>query len=298
LLRLQRHAVDLQGGIPDLYAMTPLVYFRAQMDIWPHYLRMVFWPWPQCLDYGWAPGGAPLRALLSGAFFFLLVAGSLWGLSRRSLWGFVGIWFLLTLGASSSFFPVPDLAFEHRLYLALAAPLVVAVAAGDYAIGYLTRAGGGFFERFRISLGLRILGMVMTIGILTAMTLARNRVYYSEIAMWQDVLRVRPGNFRAMAALSSSLLIAGRLDEAEQAAVGTLARVGDARRSYAPGYRLNPGVANYYECVAWNTLGIIGIHRGRYAEAVRCFREASSRGYAGKDNLERALILLSGEGVK
>ena len=55
---------------------------------------------------------------------------SLWGLLRRAGWGFLGGCFFLVLGPSSSLLPAPDAAFEHRMYLPLAAVLTAIVLAG------------------------------------------------------------------------------------------------------------------------------------------------------------------------
>ena len=86
-----------------------------------HYLRLAFWPGGLCLDYGW-PVARTAGEIVPGAIVVGgLLAATVWALVRRPMWGFLGAWFFLMLAPTSSILPIEDLAFEHRMYLPLAA---------------------------------------------------------------------------------------------------------------------------------------------------------------------------------
>ncbi len=95
-----------------------------------HYLRLALWPHPLVLDYAWRPVDTLSATLPSVALVLALLAATLWSLYRKSWVGFWGAWFFLILAPTSSILPIADLAFEHRMYLPLAAVVVVAVVGG------------------------------------------------------------------------------------------------------------------------------------------------------------------------
>ena len=94
-----------------------------------HYLALVFRPTGLCLDYNW-PVATKLGQILPGAIVIgILLAATILALALRPMWGFAGAWFFLILAPTSSFLPIKDLAFEHRMYLPLAAIAAVVVIA-------------------------------------------------------------------------------------------------------------------------------------------------------------------------
>ena len=56
-----------------------------------------------------------------------IVGLTVWGVAKRRWWGFVGAWFFVILGPSSSFAALVQRAQEHRMYAPLAAVIVLAV---------------------------------------------------------------------------------------------------------------------------------------------------------------------------
>jgi tetratricopeptide (TPR) repeat protein len=145
--------------------------------------------------------------ILPGAVFLLLaLASTLWALRRRPVLGFLGACFFLFLGPSSSFIPIEDLAFEHRMYLALAPVMALIVLAGRALVA--RRA-----TRLRV-----VAGMVAVAAVLGCMgrTMARNLDYNDQIRMWSGVVARRPWNFRAHNNLGLGLRAVGRHAEAEQ----------------------------------------------------------------------------------
>lgn len=266
-------------------------YALTQLNILAHYLKLSVLPHPLCLDYRWPLVNSFREVLWPGTVTVLLACGTLWALWRRSWLGFTGAWFLVILAPTSSFLnPLPDAAFEHRMYLPLAAILTV---------GVMTLSS--FFQetgRLRRELGTLLIVVVATsLGFLTHM---RNTTYGSEEAMWRDVLRQRPDNYRTYVALSSALLDQERYPEAEQICSNLLAHLppfstmaGETilqRYVHQPG---RPPILLYYS-MAHNNLGQAAVHSGQREAAKEHYREALRvfpQGAWARRNLGQALYL-------
>ncbi len=112
--------------------ISPVRYFLAQTQVIWHYLKLIFWPKNLVLDYAWP---VPLRFNEIGiSFLTVSMLGFMIlpiGFHSRPL-GFLCALFFILLLPTSSFFPLADLAAEHRLYLPLAVPLLLSVI-GIYA---------------------------------------------------------------------------------------------------------------------------------------------------------------------
>ena len=118
----------------NLPGLTSLQYAQSEFGVILHYLRLAFWPAGLCLDYDW-PIAKSAADIAPGAIVVgILLAATIWALVRRPVWGFAGAAFFLVLAPTSSIMPIKDLAFEHRMYLPLAA-LVATVVLAAYRIG-------------------------------------------------------------------------------------------------------------------------------------------------------------------
>jgi Flp pilus assembly protein TadD len=183
-------AGDNRGASAGLAAaMAPTDYALTQLAAIPHYLRLMLWPSPLVFDYGNALITDPVRLGVGAA----LVAGLLLGIAvtwrRRPTVAFAGAAFFLLLAPSSSVVPIATQTLaEHRVYLALAAPLAV-VAVGTRR--WLGARGSGIILLLAIALG--------------AGTLLRNRDYASVATLWRDTAEKVPANARAHYNLGLSL---------------------------------------------------------------------------------------------
>ena len=121
-----------------------------------------------------------IAAVLIVIVVLLLVTG--WLLLRNSPWGFVGAWFFLILAPTSSFFPITDLAFEHRMYLPLL-PLVILFVLGIFLVSsrISDERQGVFFRRAMV---------ICVVVALMGRTISRNEDYASRLLMWQDVAHI------------------------------------------------------------------------------------------------------------
>lgn len=94
-------------------------YCFTQFRVIVTYLRLLFIPVNQNLDYDYAVVRSlfDLPAVLSVILISFLIILSARLFHKRRLLSFAIVWFFVTLLPESSFVPLNDLIFEHRLYL-------------------------------------------------------------------------------------------------------------------------------------------------------------------------------------
>ena len=289
------HAVSAGFTLPQA---TPLEYARSEFDVILHYLRLAFLPVGLCLDYDW-PIAKGIRDIAPGAVVVGgLLAATTWALARqpatqtagKPMWGFAGAWFFLVLAPTSSIMPIRDLAFEHRMYLPLAALIVPATVAAYLLIQRLMRrptepeaALGRAGSVIAIALVVAIAGAFGTL------TFLRNRDYRSAIAIWKDTTGKRKDNARAWTSLGDAYLNAGDCGEAirclsraielqprwswhyssRATAYLRLRRGDEAMRDCDTAIAMEPAFAR-----AWFIRGSVYFQTRRFDEAIRNFSRA------------------------
>jgi tetratricopeptide (TPR) repeat protein len=147
---------------------------------------------------GWTP------SLAAEAFTLLsLVALGVAACRKAPSLGFGILWFFLQLSPTNSLIPRLDVANERHLYLA-AWGIFLAVGAGVEKL----RAAG-------FSGGKRIpAAAILVLILLAGSTIARNRAYRSEVALWESTVRLSPGKPRAHNNLGYAYQLAGMPDKA------------------------------------------------------------------------------------
>jgi len=174
--------------------ITPWQYAISQPSVVLHYLRLCVWPRGQCLDYDWPRLASAGQAALPAMGILAMLGGTVWGLRRKAWPGFLGAWFFLILLPTSSFIPIRDLAFEHRMYLPLAAVVLLGVVCGHAAIARLCKARPILA---RMKPWVSFVVVVVLVSVLGFATARRNSLYHSREAMWRDVLDGAGHNARA-----------------------------------------------------------------------------------------------------
>lgn len=214
-------------------------YLLTQCDAIPMYLRLSFWPHPLVVDYG-TDMVTRLTAVWPGAILIVALLGAtIWAFFRHPKVGFAGLWFFIILGPSSSIVTLGGQTIaEHRMYLPLASLVALSAVVLARHLG-------------RAALPL----LLASSAILAFATEHRNRDYSSEISIWTDTARNRPGNFRVRVGLGMALLrSSGHTDE--------------AITEFTAAVQLKPT-----DPVAHNDLGLAYLQSpGRAEEAVREFR--------------------------
>jgi tetratricopeptide (TPR) repeat protein len=277
---------------------TPLEYALTQPEVVLHYLRLAAWPRPLCLDYGWAiQDDWRAGALYLGAL--CTIAAATVAAARRS--GgvvFCVAAFFLILAPTSSIVPIKDAAFEHRMYLPLAAVTTVIVVGAWKLIVAWVRG-----ESLRV--GLSVVCLAIVVALLGWVTIRRNEDYSSRLRMWESVASVRPQNARAHNNIGTTLLNSGdaasALDALRRAerldgdsaeirynlgnALLKLGRTDEAVGHYEASIRLDPGAVEPAIMLA-NALS----QREQWTQAAevlrRAVRDANPR--TGRDTLAKA----------
>ena len=214
-------------------------YWLTQFEAVTRYLGLAFWPHPLVFDYGKiAPGGLAMTLPWAVPVVALVVA-TLWALWRRPVAGFLGAWFFGILAPTSVVPGTLQMVVEHRMYLSLAAVIILVVGAAARRL-----------DRRWFLAGTAVLALAAG-----AVTARRNADYRNERGLWEDTLAKRPGCARAHNNLGALLQGQGRFDEA-------IAR-------YRESLRLDPTTPQTYY-----NLGYSLLHAGRPAEALAPFEEA------------------------
>lgn len=196
-------------------------YLLTQLPVLVTCLRLLLLPVGQNLDYDYSIAtslfAAPVLLSLVLLTALLLLAVYLYGCrfkgasARRLPWpdsrliAFGIFWFFLTIAIESSVVPLPDVIFEHRLYLpsvgvaiALAAAIVLAMQASATLL------------KGRLPLLLAGVAIVA----LGAATWQRNQVWRSELTLWADTVQKSPAKVRPLYNYGYYLTESGRVEEA------------------------------------------------------------------------------------
>lgn len=108
-------------GISGQNGITPWTYLLTSLNVEWTYIRLLFFPINQNLDYTYplAKTLFEFPTLLSLIGHICVVVASLWLYVKRkwTLLPFGAAWFYITLSPTQSFVPILDVIFEHRLYL-------------------------------------------------------------------------------------------------------------------------------------------------------------------------------------
>lgn len=182
------------------------VFTYALTQVWAvvHYLQLAVCPVGFTFDYGMVVVERATTVILPGVFLLAAIGASAWALWRRHPAGVAGAAFFLLLAPTSSIIPVATQTIaEHRMYLALAALLVVLCAASVRGLARLPLPPAF----------VPLLVVVVASGLAIA-TFIRNADYASARTLWADTVAQRPENPRAHHNLGLALLAENRREEA------------------------------------------------------------------------------------
>jgi tetratricopeptide (TPR) repeat protein len=209
----------LRAGVFFVENISPLQYALSQPGVILHYLGLAVWPDRLCLDYGWPPAQGAAQIVPQALAIGALLALTAWAAFRWPPAGFLGGCFFLILAPTSSLAPLRDLAFEHRMYLPLAAVVVLAVMLGYPVWRFAaTRFSGrgdqpGPAARFA-AVALPVALLLAIVAALGWRTVRRNADYRSNVAIWRATAQTSTNPTRAHGNLATALLDEGNAAEA------------------------------------------------------------------------------------
>jgi protein O-mannosyl-transferase len=247
-------AVVVAGKLPaETDKFTRLEYFSAQLGILYKYLLLVLFPFRQNADY-FIRIEPPLFGAAQFAGMLLLAALLALGVfmfRRNSLVSFGIFWFLLSMSVESGIIPIRDIMMEHRMYLPIFGLLMIVAGLVMRYIPYRSRS-----RVYTIA--------AMLIVLLAAGTYSRNKVWQSDLALWQDSLDKNPENPRAM----NNLGLAIKVNAAR--APGPLQREQELRR--AIGYFNKSMKGDTIFVQAYLNRGLSYFELGQYEKALEDVR--------------------------
>ena len=276
LMNTNRPLGELIGEISSVTRETALIsrseYFFTQMKVIATYIRLLFLPVNQNLDYDYPVYQSIVHpeVFLSILLHLALISLAVYLFKRSRKTGnglllpisFGITWFYLTLSIESSVIPIRDVIFEHRLYLPsigtfmaigtgvlymlslfLKIPLNRPFTKGDLTLPPFNKGGRG---------GIWIVVSLIII-FFSAATFHRNRVWESPLTLWGDVVMKSPKNGRGHNQLGVAYRDQGLME--------------DAFREYQKALSLEPEMAE-----AHANLGVIYGTFGNYNEAINEFR--------------------------
>ena len=199
--------------------ITRLEYFFTQFTVLVVYIRLLFLPLNQNLDYDYPIYHSLFNSsvLFSMVFLFSILNIGLLFLYRSRirnnnavylrLTAFGIFWFFITLSVESSIIPIDDLVFEHRLYLASVGFFIAVVTISHFLIKTLLVNKFNFMRIF-------IPVFALIVIILSGATYARNATWSTEISLFEDVIQKSPLKHRAHYSLGFAYLQNNRINDA------------------------------------------------------------------------------------
>ncbi len=174
-------------GIGAAAQTSPFRYLLIETRVVYTYLRLLVFPYPQSLEYDFHESGG----ILAAGGIVLMIAAGYWlyrnGNERLRVAGLCILAFFILLAPTSSVVPSADAAFEHRLYLPM-------LAFSLFAASLLA------------SIPQRNLVAAAALIALAALTIGRERIWSSDIALWEDTVQKTPGKARVWFNLGGAYL--------------------------------------------------------------------------------------------
>jgi len=285
---------DASAGF-GMETLAPWQYALSQPLIILKYLKLSIWPHPLVLDYmhqaehtrfhredvAWTISF--IQVAVPMLLITAAVAVTAWGVYGRKAWAFTAGAFFIVLAPTSSIMPIADLMFEHRMYVPLAAVVVLVVLPAALLWQ-------------RLSSTMRPVAAIALILIpslaLGVTTFQRNEEYRDKITIWQTVVERRPTNPRGWHHLGSAFYAQSDLEMADLCWQQTLAlsprgfpeayanmarlrldqhRIDEARKLLDEALRLQPDDGEFHYA-----MGQTLVHAGDLEGATASFHRALS----------------------
>jgi len=183
-------------GLPsETTSISSMQYFATQMLVIPRYFQMMLVPIGLSLDHGVkiVDGLFNTSSLLGLSFILLIIGYAIFMAKREPLFAFGIFWIFITLSVESSFLPITDPMFDHRMYLPVA----------GFGMAFWTLLNRFLFEKKPSLLKPVVISILLLFSV---MTIARNHVWNSRVAIWTDVTEKYPDHLRGWMALGKMYL--------------------------------------------------------------------------------------------
>jgi hypothetical protein len=229
-------------------------WWFTQAKVLVMYLELAFWPWPLVIHYDMPyldtfGDAAPWLAAVG-----LLVIGTLVLFWRRAAVGILGAWLFAILSPTLLVPLITEVAAERRMYLPLAAIVVLVIVGGyqlaQWATGSVAPAAGG--EPAVAIIAVAAVAVAVALGWVSALRL---EAYRDALTLWRDAATHQPDNYVVQTNLGVESNNASRPQEAIE--------------HFEQALRLKPDYADGHKNL-WQSLA----SAGRTQEAIEHFQRA------------------------
>ena len=238
--------------------LSPWSYFLTESRVMVRYLRVLILPAGLNLDYDFVASHSIFETQVMASILVLIcLAAGAWHFRRRQpLAAFAIFWFFITLLPTSSFVPIRDVIFEHRLYLPLAGSCLLFPVLVREMAQLAERRWGGHVRQLYCCAGVIIFCI--------AGTVLRNEVWGDEARLWSDVVAKSPHKVRGYSGLSFAYYKRGEYGPALRVAKLGLAAAPDGRYGFL------------------EAIGNMNLKLGRYDDAVSAVQQTVNISEAGQ----------------
>jgi tetratricopeptide (TPR) repeat protein len=181
---------DIDETVKGSTKLSREEYLLAEFRVLVTYLRLIFLPVNQNLDYDYSRYYSFFNIEVFSSFIFLTF---IFGLSvyillrykdsapHTRLISFGIIWFFINLLIESSIIPLSNVIYEHRMYL----PSAGVFSALSIVVFMVIKRWDAYTRVIAAMLAVIII-------VLTGATYARNNVWKDDLTLWQDVVNKSP----------------------------------------------------------------------------------------------------------
>lgn len=195
---------SISRGTREELTYSRIDYFLTQLRVIVTYVRLLLFPVNQNLDYDYPLQKVFFSApVISSLMFHMLMLTSTTFLFFKSrlhlnnsnlvhgvcfrLCSLGIVWFYVALLVESSFIPILDVIFEHRIYLP---------SFGFFlAIASVTAS---FLAHCESTRKIAWIGLVVICLVLTTATIRRNQIWSDDLRLWEDTASKSPNKTRAL----------------------------------------------------------------------------------------------------
>ncbi len=252
-------------------------YVLTQLRVIVTYLRLLFLPFHQNLDYDYplTKNFMSFPALASLFLLTVIIFVAIRLYSKHRLLSFAIFWFFLTLSVEAAM-PLTDIIFEHRLYLPMA--------------GFSLFIPGCLYT---LSRGKSIKSintlLFLLISAYSLLTYQRNLVWKDDFTLWDDTVHKSPHKARPYNNRGVAYKARGALDEA----VADFNKAISLDSRYTKAYNnggvvneakgaLDKAIADFNQAIvlnpgfaeAYNNRGVVLTKIGKFSEAIADFNQA------------------------
>ncbi len=165
------------------YTLTPYNYFLTQLRVHITYLRLIFLPINQHLDYDYPISESLFewKVILSGLFLLTLFVLAIRYRKKYPVFSIGILWYFIASAVESSIIPIPNVIFEHRLYISMIGIVLFVL-----------------FILFKVLRNKLIVVMVIMVSLSAYLTHERNIIWNSEEKLWEESYILSPNKYRAI----------------------------------------------------------------------------------------------------